>query len=72
MKNRRKKRRGRAGDEGAYVCPHCGERIVIPVDPSRGPDQRYVEDSPVSCNPNVIHLELFDDGREPRAWAEAG
>ena len=30
---RKKKRRG-AADEGRYVCPTCGERIVIPLDRS--------------------------------------
>ena len=71
MRKKRKKRR-RATDEAAYVCPHCGEQIVIPIDPSGGPDQQYVEDCPVCCNPNVIHLELFDDPDErPRVWAEA-
>ena len=68
MKHRKKKRK-RAGDEGAYVCPSCGERIVIPVDVSGGDEQQYVEDCPVCCNPNVIHVELFE-GETPRVWAE--
>lgn len=68
-----KRRRGRrpAGDDGAYVCPTCGERIVIPLDVSGGAEQRYVEDCPVCCNPNVIHVELFGQGEPPRVWAEA-
>jgi hypothetical protein len=68
MKHSKKKRK-RAGDEGAYVCPSCGERIVIPVDLSGGEEQKYVEDCPVCCNPNVIHVELFED-QTPRVWAE--
>ena len=72
MKKRRKKRRARSRDEGAYVCPTCGERIVIPLDASGGAEQEYVEDCPVCCNPNVIHLEFFPDAAEPpRVWAEA-
>lgn len=67
---RKKKRRG-AADEGRYVCPTCGERIVIPLDRSAGPEQRYVEDCPVCCNPNVIHIEFFENEEEPRVWAEA-
>jgi hypothetical protein len=63
-------KRRRAGDEGAYVCPSCGERIVIPVDVSGGEEQRYVEDCPVCCNPNVIHVELMGEGEGPRVWAE--
>jgi short subunit dehydrogenase-like uncharacterized protein len=69
MKRRKSKRR-RAADEGAYICPTCGERIVIPLDLSAGSDQRYVEDCPVCCNPNVIHVELFGEGEPPRIWAE--
>ncbi len=75
MRKKRRKRR-RSADDGAYVCPHCGEHIVIPLDPSGGSDQEYVEDCPVCCSPNVIHVEFFpadaDGQRErPRVWAEA-
>ncbi len=65
------KRRKRARDEGAYVCPACGEQIVIPLDASGGTEQKYVEDCPVCCNPNVVHVEFFGDGESPRVWAEA-
>jgi hypothetical protein len=68
-KKRRKRRRDR--DEGAYVCPTCGESVVIPLDLSAGGEQRYVEDCPVCCNPNVVHVELFGQGELPRVWAEA-
>jgi len=65
------KRRKRARDEGAYVCPTCGEQIVIPLDASGGTEQKYVEDCPVCCNPNVVHVEFFGDGESPYVWAEA-
>ena len=68
---RRKPKRPRASDEGAYVCPTCGERIVIPLDVSGGADQRYVEDCPVCCNPNVIQVEFFGPDEPPRVWADA-
>jgi hypothetical protein len=72
MKHRRKKpRRRRPSDEGSYTCPTCGESIVIPLDPSQGPDQTYTEDCPVCCNPNVIHVEFLDEGEPPRVWADA-
>jgi len=62
----------RAKDEGAYVCPTCGESIVIPLDRSGGMDQSYGEDCPVCCNPNLIHVEFFDeDALPPRVWADA-
>ena len=69
MKKKRK-RRPSTSDEASYICDACGEEIVIPIDPSAGQEQKYVEDCPVCCRPNVIHVELFDDG-EPRIWAEA-
>ena len=57
-------------DEASYNCSACGEEIVIPIDASAGASQSYVEDCPVCCRPNVIHLELEEDG-SVRAWAEA-
>jgi predicted RNA-binding Zn-ribbon protein involved in translation (DUF1610 family) len=70
MKKRRKKRRA-PSDEGSYICPTCGEAIIIPLDRTGGDDQKYVEDCPVCCNPNVIHAEFSGDGETPRVWAEA-
>jgi len=49
-------------DEASYICDSCGEDIVVPIDWSAGSRQSYVEDCPVCCNPNVIHVEL-DDGQ---------
>jgi hypothetical protein len=70
MKKKPRKRR-RDKDEGSYVCPTCGESVVIPLDLSAGSEQRYIEDCPVCCNPNVVHVELFEAGETPRVWAEA-
>ncbi len=50
-------------DEGAYLCEACGEEIVIPLDPSAGRQQQYVEDCPVCCHPNVITVEFDRRGR---------
>ena len=71
MIRKRKKKRRRSLDEGSYICPTCGESIVIPLDTSAGTDHEYVEDCPVCCNPNLIHLEFFGDGEPPRVWADA-
>jgi Cysteine-rich CPXCG len=71
MKPKKKRKRSASRDEGRYVCPSCGEEIVIPLDPSGGTEQEYVEDCPVCCNPNVIHLEFFSEGEPARVWAEA-
>jgi hypothetical protein len=57
-------------DESAYICAACGEEIVVPLDLSAGASQAYVEDCPVCCRPNVIHVEIDEDG-EARVWAEA-
>jgi hypothetical protein len=70
MKSRKPKRR-RPRDQGRYVCPTCGESIVIPLDASAGDQQQYVEDCPVCCNPNVIHVEFFGAGEPARVHAEA-
>ena len=45
-------------DEASYLCDSCGEEIIIPVDLSAGAEQEYVEDCPVCCCPNVIHLTI--------------
>ena len=71
MAKKKRKRRPRPTDEGAYVCPTCGEQIVVPLDPTGGAEQDYVEDCPVCCNPNVIHVEFFGGDEPPRVWAEA-
>jgi len=55
------------GSEGSYVCEHCGEQIVIPLDVAAGRQQQYVEDCPVCCSPNVIFVEV--DGPDVRVWA---
>ncbi len=71
MKRRRRNTHQPAiADEVAYVCDSCGEEIVVPVDTSAGAEQRFVEDCPVCCRPNVIHVEIDDDG-SARAWAES-
>ena len=57
-------------EEASYVCDSCGEEIVVPLDLSAGETQQYVEDCPVCCHANVIHLEMDESG-EVRIWAEA-
>ena len=55
--------------EASYVCDACGEQIVIPLDLTAGVSQKYVEDCPVCCRANVIHVEVDDDG-DAQVWAE--
>jgi len=68
---KKRKRRRKPAGEASYVCPTCGEQIVIPLDRSQGEEQQYVEDCPVCCNPNVIRVEFDDAWETPRVSAEA-
>jgi hypothetical protein len=70
-KPRRRKTRRSARDEGSYVCPSCSEEIVVPLDASEGAEQSYVEDCPVCCHANVIHVEFGEDGEPARVSAQA-
>jgi len=47
---------------GRYVCPSCGELIDVRVDATAGSRQEYVEDCPVCCRPNVLRIEVDEDG----------
>jgi len=69
MGKKRKKQR-RLTEEATYVCDACGEEVEIPVDLSAGESQEYVEDCPVCCRPNLIHVEIDESG-DVRVWAEA-
>ena len=56
--------------DASYMCDTCGEEIVTPIDTAAGTTQEYVEDCPVCCRANVIHVEIDQSG-EARVWAEA-
>jgi hypothetical protein len=56
-------------DEASYVFDSCGEEIVVPIDLAAGAEQEYVEDCPICCRPNVVHVEIEDNG-EVRVWAK--
>jgi|SRR6478672_13447170 hypothetical protein len=68
MKKRRR-RRPATTEDASYTCDACGEEIVIPIDLSAGESQEYIEDCPVCCRPNVIHIEIREGG-EIALWAE--
>ena len=44
------------------ACPYCGERSVLWVDCSAGP-QQYIEDCQVCCRPMNIHATTNEHGR---------
>ena len=54
--------------EGSYACWACGEEIVIPIDLTMGARQDYVEDCPVCCRPNEIHVEVDPTDGHVRCW----
>ena len=56
-------------EDASYICDACGEEIVIPVDLMEGSHQTYVEDCPVCCRANTIHVEMNENG-DARVWAE--
>lgn len=56
-------------EEGRYVCDACGEEIIIPLDLTEGSSQTYVEDCPVCCRANTIHVQVDDEGNA-QVWAE--
>lgn len=56
------KRQSNIDDEAEYVCPACGENIVVPLDLLAGKEQEYVEDCPVCCRPSVLRVRVLADG----------
>jgi len=56
-------------EDASYICDACGEEIVIPLDLSEGSIQTYVEDCPVCCRANTIHVQIDNDGNA-QVWAE--
>jgi hypothetical protein len=45
--------------EHGFECPYCWETVTVLVDTSV-PDQEYVEDCEVCCNPIAIHVTTTD------------
>lgn len=56
-------------DVASYLCDACGEEIVVPLDLTEGSQQTYVEDCPVCCRANIIHVSVDSQG-ETQVWAE--
>jgi hypothetical protein len=56
-------------EEASYICDACGEEIIIPLDLTEGSSQTYVEDCPVCCRANTIHVHIDHEG-DAQVWAE--
>ena len=46
--------------EHEFACPYCGAPISVLLDPSV-PEQTYVEDCEVCCNPMQVAYVFADD-----------
>ncbi|HVP60503.1 MAG TPA: CPXCG motif-containing cysteine-rich protein [Myxococcaceae bacterium] len=44
------------------VCPYCGERVTVQVEPTGMSVEQYVEDCPVCCRPWVVRVERGPSG----------
>jgi hypothetical protein len=55
--------------EAEVACPHCGEMLVIGLDPGGGAAQEYVEDCQVCCRPCRVRVS-YDDTGTADVWIE--
>ena len=39
------------------LCPYCGERVAVHVEPTGMSQERYVEDCPVCCRPWTVQVD---------------
>jgi hypothetical protein len=54
---------GTADTDALVVCPYCGERVDIALDPGSGSTQDYVEDCEVCCQPWRVSVSYGEDGK---------
>ena len=45
-----------ADSKAEVICPHCGEMVMILLDPGGGGRQEYVEDCEVCCRPWQVQV----------------
>jgi hypothetical protein len=55
-------------DEATYICDSCGEEVELQLDHSGGSRQEFIEDCPVCCRSNVVHVEIGQNGGV-KVWA---
>jgi Cysteine-rich CPXCG len=53
---------GTAETEATVYCPYCNESVEIAIDPGGGPEQEYVEDCEVCCQPWSVSVRYGEDG----------
>ena len=53
---------GSAATDAVVYCPYCNESVEISLDPGSGPEQQYVEDCQVCCQPWSVNVVYRPDG----------
>lgn len=53
---------GTADLEAVVSCPYCGESVELTLDPGSGPEQDYVEDCEVCCQPWQVSVRYDTEG----------
>lgn len=53
---------GTADTEAEVTCPYCGETCEISIDPGGGPEQDYIEDCQVCCQPWRVRVTYVGGG----------
>lgn len=53
---------GRLATTTTAVCPWCGERISMGLDPGSGTSQAYNEDCEVCCRPWRVEVHYDEEG----------
>ncbi len=48
--------------EQSIVCPYCGSDCSVLIDRSQQPDQQYVEDCQVCCQPMLLTVLVDSTG----------
>jgi hypothetical protein len=56
-------------ESGSFLCAHCGEQNVIPLEVSGERVQTYVEDCQVCCKPNYLVVRWSRNRRKVRIEA---
>jgi len=54
---------GVADTAARLLCPWCGERFEVALDPGSGAEQEYVEDCEACCRPIQLAVRYASSGR---------
>ncbi|HUP19716.1 MAG TPA: CPXCG motif-containing cysteine-rich protein [Gemmatimonadota bacterium] len=54
---------GVADTAASVLCPWCGERFGVALDPGSGAEQEYVEDCETCCRPILLEVRYTTSGK---------